>query len=143
MKQKLTKQVLKDKLRPWLRALTNPHLLISLAIAWFITNGWAYCAAGFGWYLDIPVLLHIGSVWLGILWMPGTPEKLFTFGIAMGILRLMFPDDTRTLAMVRRKRKQLTERTRLEWQRFRARISKKKDVPEPEQPDSEKQEEQK
>ena len=61
----------------------------------------------------------------------------------MGILRLLFPDDTRTLAMVRRKRKQLTERTRLEWQRFRARISKKKDVPEPEQPDSEKQEEQK
>ena len=35
--------------------------------------------------LDIPVLLRIGSVWLGLLWVPGTPEKLLTFGIAMGL----------------------------------------------------------
>ena len=126
MKQRFTGQSWKEKLRPWLRALTNPHLLISLGIAWFLTNGWAYCAVGIGWYLDIPALLQIGSVWLGILWMPGTPEKLFTFAIAMGILRLLFPDDTRTLAMVRRKRKQLAERTKLEWQRFRARLSQKR-----------------
>ena len=118
------KQKRKNHLRPWLRALTNPHLLISLGIAWFITNGWAYCAAGIGWYLDIPLLLKSGSMWLGILWMPGTPEKLFTFAIAMGILRLLFPDDTRTLAMVRRKRKQLSKRTQLAWQKFRARLAK-------------------
>ena len=79
MKQKHAKQNWKDKLRPWLRALTNPHLLISLVIAWFITNGWAYCAVGIGWYLDIPALLRIGTVWLGLLWVPGTPEKLLTF----------------------------------------------------------------
>ena len=126
MKHRSAGKTWKEKLRPWLRALTNPHLLISLGIAWFLTNGWAYCAAGIGWYLDIPALLKIGSVWLGILWMPGTPEKLFTFAIAMGILRLLFPDDTRTLATVRRKRKQLTERTKLEWQKFRARLAQKK-----------------
>ena len=118
------KQKRKNHLCPWLRAPTNPHLLISLGIAWFITNGWAYCAAGIGWYLDIPLLLKSGSMWLGILWMPGTPEKLFTFAIAMGILRLLFPDDTRTLAIVRRKRKQLSKRTRLTWQKFRARLAK-------------------
>ena len=110
--------------RQWLKALTNPHLLISLGIAWFLTNGWAYCAAGIGWYLDIPLLLKIGSVWLGILWMPGTPEKLFTFAVAMGILRLLFPDDTRTLAMIRRKSRQLKAHTKLAWQKLRARFSK-------------------
>lgn len=120
MKHKLTFAELKDKMRPWLRALTNPHLLISIAIAWFLTNGWAYCAVGFGWYMEIDWMLHIGTVWLGILWMPGTPEKLVTFLIAMGLLRLLFPEDTRTLAMVSRKRRQLAERTKLEYQKFRA-----------------------
>ena len=129
MNQKQNKPLLKERLRPWIRALTNPHLLISLGIAWFITNGWAYCAAGFGWYLDIPALLKIGSVWLGVLWMPGTPEKLFTFAIAIGILRLLFPDDTRTLAMVRRKRKQLAERTKLGWQKLRAKLNAPKEDP--------------
>ena len=123
MKQKHAKQNWKDKLRPWLRALTNPHLLISLVIAWFITNGWAYCAVGIGWYLDIPALLRIGTVWLGLLWVPGTPEKLLTFGLAMGILRLLFPDDTRTLAMVRSKRKALQARTKRRWQQFREKIA--------------------
>ncbi|MBR4200888.1 MAG: hypothetical protein IKQ91_06375 [Oscillospiraceae bacterium] len=126
MKHKLTRAELKEKLRPWMRALTNPHLLISVGIAWFITNGWAYCATGIGWYADIPWLLHIGTVWLGILWMPGTPEKLFTFAIAIGILKLLFPEDTRTLAMIHRKRLQLTERTKVSWQKFRARFRRKK-----------------
>lgn len=99
MKHRYSKQERKEQLR----ALTNPHLLISLGIAWFITNGWAYCAVGIGWYLDIPLLLKTGSVWLGILWMPCTPEKIFTVAIAIGILRLLFPEDTRTLAAVRRR----------------------------------------
>lgn len=129
MKRKRPKRNLKDKLRPWLRALTNPHLLISLAIAWFITNGWAYCAVGIGWYLNIPTMLKIGSIWLGILWMPGTPEKIVTFGVAIGVLRLLFPEDTRTLAMVRNKCRQLIARTKLEWQKFRARVSRKHDQP--------------
>ncbi len=126
MKNKQPKQKFKDKLRPWLRALTNPHLLVSLAIAWFITNGWAYCAVGIGWYLDIPTLLKVGTVWLGLLWMPGTPEKIITFGIAIGILRLLFPEDTRTLAMVRNKCRLLITHTKRGWQKFRARISRKR-----------------
>lgn len=127
MKQKATKGALREKLRPWLRALTNPHLLVSLGIAWFITNGWAYCAVGIGWYLEIGWLLNAGTVWLGILWMPGTPEKLFTFAIAIGILKLLFPDDTRTLAMIHRKRTQLMERTKLEWQKLRGKLRRKKE----------------
>lgn len=125
MKHRLNGKEFMEKLCPWIRALTNPHLLISLGIAWFITNGWAYCAAGFGWYLEIPPLLKLGTFWLGILWMPGTPEKLFTFGIAIGLLRMLFPDDTRTLAMVRRKRRQLAAHIRLGWQRFREALSRR------------------
>ena len=140
MKQKRTKTELKEKLRPWFRALTNPHLLISLAIAWFITNGWAYCAVGIGWYLDIGWLLNTGSVWLGILWMPGTPEKIFTFAIAIGVLKLMFPEDTRTLAMVHRKRRQLIARTKLEWHKFRERFRRKKQAAQEKHHDEERKE---
>lgn len=120
MKYKPNFAQLKERLRPWLRALTNPHLLISLAIAWFLTNGWSYCAVGIGWYLEIDWLLELGTIWLGILWMPGTPEKLLTFLIAIGILRVLFPNDTRTLAMLRRKLRQFAQRTKLKFQRFRA-----------------------
>lgn len=126
MKHKLTIADCKTKLRPWLRALTNPHLLISIGIAWFITNGWAYCAAGIGWYLGIDPLMKVGAVWLGILWAPGTPEKLFTFAIAIGILKLLFPNDTRTLAMVHRKRKALVVRTKLEFDRLRGFFQRKR-----------------
>lgn len=124
MKHKLKKTDLKTMLRPWLRALTNPHLLVSLGIAWFITNGWAYCAVGFGWYFDIQWMLRAGTVWLGILWMPGTPEKIVTFAVAIGILRLLFPDDTRTLAMIRRKNKQLIALTKQSFSRFHSHFRK-------------------
>lgn len=118
MKRHLTKKELHAALRSCLRALTNPHLLISLGIAWFITNGWAYCAAGIGWYLHVDWLFRAGAVWLGVLWAPGTPEKLFTFAIAMGVLRLLFPHDTRTLAVVRHKQKALIVRTKAAAERF-------------------------
>lgn len=121
MDEQQQKPTFKARLRPWLRALTNPHLLISLGLAWFITNGWSYCAVGIGWYLDIGWLMKIGTVWLGMLWMPGTPEKIVTFAIAVGLLRLLFPDDTRTLAMIRRKNKQLIAVTKQRFARFRER----------------------
>lgn len=126
MRNKRSKEELLSTLHKLIRALTNPHLLVSLGIAWFLTNGWAYCAAGIGWYLDIDWLLQAGAVWLGLLWAPGTPEKLFTFAIAIGILKLLFPHDTRTLAMIERKRKALAVRTRRAFAKFRAKFDKQK-----------------
>lgn len=114
------------KRRQWIKALTNPHLLISVAAAWFLTNGWAYCAFGLGWLLHMPVLRNIGAVYLGLLWMPGTPEKLFTFGIAMVMLRVLFPKDTRTLAMIRRKRRLVWYVTKLQFANLRRKLSDKK-----------------
>ncbi len=107
------------KLNAWLRALTNPHLILCVGAAWFCTNGWAYCAAGIGYSLHIGWLLRVAMVYLGILWMPGTPEKLFTFGIAMLFLKWWFPDDERTLAAIRRKRQKLLAKCREWWERIR------------------------
>lgn len=123
------KHALRPKLCAWLRALTNPHLLISFGIAWFLTNGWAYCAAGIGWYLGNDRLMRAGTVWLGILWAPGTPEKLFTLALAIGILKLLFPQDTRTLAMITRKRRELTVRTKMAADRIRSRLCRKRRAP--------------
>lgn len=126
MKFKYTKAELKEKLRPWVRALTNPHLLISLGIAWFITNGWAYCAIGIGGFLNIGWLFQIGTVWAGLLWLPGTPEKLLTFPIAIFILRRLFPNDTRTLAMIDRKWKSAKDKTRIRFRQFKEKLHGKR-----------------
>ncbi len=137
MKFKFTKAELREKLRPWVRALTNPHLLISLGIAWFITNGWAYCAIGIGGFLNIDWLLRIGTVWAGLLWLPGTPEKLLTFPIAIFILRRLFPNDTRTLAMIDRKWKAAKDKTRIRFRQFREKLrgKRKKALPDQQKPE--------
>ena len=134
--KKETKEKWKRKLKSLFRALTNPHLLISLGIAWFITNGWSYVFFGVGLYLHIPWMYRIGAFWMGLLWIPGTPEKLVTFIIAIWLLKVLFPDDTRTLAMIRRKRRQVKEEVKLGYQRFRAKFGrkKKKQMP-PEEPE--------
>ncbi|MBP0967464.1 MAG: hypothetical protein J5722_07515 [Oscillospiraceae bacterium] len=135
MKFRYTKAELKEKLRPWVRALTNPHLLISVGIAWFITNGWAYCAIGLGAFLEIGWLLKAGSVWAAMLWVPGTPEKLVTLPIAIFILRLLFPDDTRTLAMINRKWKAAKDRTRIRYRKFREKLRSRRNKELPEKKD--------
>ena len=135
MKFRYTKAELKEKLRPWVRALTNPHLLISVGIAWFITNGWAYCAIGLGAFLEIGWLLKAGSVWAAMLWVPGTPEKLVTLPIAIFILRLLFPNDTRTLAMINRKWKAAKDRTRIRYRKFREKLRSRRNKELPEKKD--------
>ncbi|MBP0971450.1 MAG: hypothetical protein IKX57_05105 [Oscillospiraceae bacterium] len=138
MKFRYTKAELKQKLRPWVRALTNPHLLISVGIAWFITNGWAYCAIGLGAFLEIGWLLKAGSVWAAMLWVPGTPEKLVTFPIAIFILRLLFPNDTRTLAMIDRKWKAAKDKTRIKYRKFKEKLRSRrnKELPEKKEEDT-------
>ena len=121
---------LRVKAKPFLRALLNPHMLISLGIAWFLTNGWSYCALGIGTYFHINWLRNAGMVWLGILWMPGTPEKLVTFSLAIVILRLLFPKDEKTLAVRHQKRVELVALTKKSYQKFRERFRKKEKQPE-------------
>lgn len=104
--------------RIWIRALTNPHLLLCLAISWFLTNGWAYCFLGIGICFDIGWMRSTASVYLGLLWFPGTPEKLITFAIAILLLRLWFPKDERTLAFLKQKQQLLWTSIKQKYHRF-------------------------
>lgn len=95
-----------DRFRQWckeiLRFFLNPHLLGCFGIAWIITNGWAYIALGVGMLLDIDWLSAAGAGYLALLWVPFTPEKLITVVIAVRLLKWLFPDDQKTLAVLYR-----------------------------------------
>ena len=84
-----------------LEFIFNPHLLVCFGIAWFITNGWSYVMLGIGSLFRIKWMLGVAGAYLAMLWLPFTPEKLLTVAIAMGLLRLLFPDDRRTLAVLK------------------------------------------
>lgn len=106
----------REKCREWLRALTNPRLLFCLLVGWFLTNGWAYCAMGVGVYRGIDWMRNAASVYLGLLWFPGTPEKLLTVGIAIGLLQLWFPEDKRTLALLKDKQHKIWKTVKDKYQ---------------------------
>ncbi len=80
--------------------LFNPHLLICFGIAWMITNGWSYVLLGLGTLFSSTALISIASGYLAMLWLPFTPEKIITVIIALWLLKLLFPSDTRTLAVL-------------------------------------------
>lgn len=92
---------IKDKLLKLLALIFNPHLLLCFGIGWMITNGWAYVFVGVGTFLQSPWMLSVGTVYLTALWFPFTPEKIITLAIAIWLLSVLFPNDKRTLAVLR------------------------------------------
>ena len=100
---------MKDKLKKWIRFLLNPRLLLCLAVAWLITNGWSYVVFVIGTYAGIHWMTALGGAWLTLLWLPGTPEKLVTVAIAIALLRWLFPQDQQTLAVLRDMRQKLRD----------------------------------
>lgn len=97
LKKMLTKEKLKNLSHTILEFIFNPPLLICLGIAWLITNGWSYIVFGIGVFFDIPVMIGIASAYLAMLWVPFTPEKIFTVIIAIALLKQFFPNDEKTL----------------------------------------------
>ena len=93
---------MKSKLKRILSFIFNPRLLLCFGIAWFITNGWSYVMLGFGTYFGIGWMTAVAAGYLTFLWLPVSPEKIVTFAIAIGLLRLIFPGDTATLAVLKR-----------------------------------------
>ncbi|MBR6515176.1 MAG: hypothetical protein IKT46_10160 [Clostridia bacterium] len=79
----------------------NPKLLLCIGIAWFITNGWSYVMFGFGTYFGIGWMIAVSSAYLAFLWLPVSPEKIATAAIAIALLRILFPKDQKTLAVLR------------------------------------------
>ncbi len=96
-----SKDNIKKKLKKWAWFLLNPRLLLCLGIAWMITNGWSYILTALGIWLDITWMTAVGGAYASLLWFPFTPEKILTVIIAIFLLRLIFPNDKKTLAVLR------------------------------------------
>lgn len=111
----------KKTLRRWVQFFLNPRLLLCFGLAWMITNGWCYVFILLGTWLGISWMLVVGSAWAGLLWLPGTPEKLVTLLIAIFLLRLLFPGDEKTLKLLHEERQKLH---RL-WRRQREKARRK------------------
>lgn len=92
---------MKEKLKKWLRFLANPRLILCLSIAWLITNGWSYLMLGLGSYLGVDWMVTVATAYLAFLWLPISPEKLVTVAIAIFLLRKLFPNDTKTLGVLK------------------------------------------
>ena len=102
-RRSLTREKLVEKAKRALRVLLNPRLLLCLAIAWMITNGWSYILFGLGMAMEINWMRAVGGAYMGFLWLPFTPEKLITVALAILLLRVLYPKDRKTLAVLRAK----------------------------------------
>ncbi len=80
--------------------ILNPRLLLCFGIGWMITNGWSYVLLGLGTWLNIPWMIAVSGAYLAFLWFPFSPEKLLTVAIAIFLLRRLFPNDQKTLAVL-------------------------------------------
>ena len=92
---------MKERIKKILQFLLNPRLLVCLAVAWLITNGWSYVMFAFGTYFEIGWMIAVSGAYLAFLWLPISPEKIATVAIAIALLRFLFPKDEKTLAVLR------------------------------------------
>lgn len=91
---------MKEKLKKIIGFIANPRLLVCIALAWVITNGWSYVLFFIGTTAKIHWMTAVSSAYIAFLWLPISPEKLVTFAIALGLLKLLFPKDQKTLAIL-------------------------------------------
>ena len=92
---------LKAIVKKWVLLFLNPRFLLCFGIGWMITNGWAYVMLGLGILLDSAWASATASAYLALLWIPMTPEKIITVTIAILLLRKLFPNDEKTLGVLR------------------------------------------
>ncbi len=113
---------LRELMATVLKFIFNPRLLFCFGVAWFITNGWSYVLLGVGSLFGISWMIAVASFYLTLLWFPFTPEKLITLAIAMWLLTCLFPDDQRTLSVL----KDMSARTKAAINRRRQQKALKK-----------------
>ena len=104
-KEKLTLSRIWKITKEWAKKIKmlvlNPRFLLCFGIGWMITNGWAYIMLGLGTWLCIPWMMAVGGGYLALLWIPFTPEKIITVTIALVLMKLLFPNDEKTLGLLR------------------------------------------
>ena len=122
------REKIRNIIKKIIQFILNPRLILCVGIAWMITNGWSYVMFGIGKWLDIKWMIAVGGGYLALLWLPMTPEKILTFLIAIGLLRLWFPNDEKTLGVLHRllERTKNIVRRRREWFRKITKRSKDK-----------------
>lgn len=101
LKENLTGEKLKHNLKKTLQFIANPRLILCFMIGWLITNGWSYVMFGLGTYYQIEWMIAVSGAYLAFLWLPISPEKIITCAIALALLRWLFPNDQKTLAVLR------------------------------------------
>ena len=92
---------MKGRIKKILQFALNPRLWLCVGIGWLITNGWSYIMFILGTYLGVRWMVAISGAYLAFLWLPISPEKIVTFAIAIALLRFLFPNDTKTLGVLR------------------------------------------
>ena len=95
---------MKEKIIKTVHFITNPKLIFCLAVAWLITNGWSYILFVLGTCFEINWMVGLSGAYLAFLWLPVSPEKIVTLAIAIALLNHLFPDDKRTLAVLKQMR---------------------------------------
>jgi len=95
----------KEKIRAFAQKIAwflfNPRFLLCFGLGWLITNGWSYILLGIGTLFKINWMITVATAYLAFLWLPISPEKLFTVIIAMFLLKKLFPNDEKTLGILR------------------------------------------
>ncbi|MBR6695697.1 MAG: hypothetical protein IKL70_04710 [Oscillospiraceae bacterium] len=92
---------MKEKLKKIKDFILNPRLLLCLLIGWMITNGWSYILLALGTIFEIEWMLAVSGGYIAFLWLPLSPEKVITVGIAIFLMQKFFPDDEKTLAVLK------------------------------------------
>lgn len=96
------KERMKNKIKTIVQFILNPRFILCIAIAWLITNGWSYILFVIGTYFKIEWMSAVAGAYLAFLWLPISPEKVVTFAIAIALLRRLFPNDQKTLAVLKK-----------------------------------------
>lgn len=96
--------MIKKTIKEILQFILNPRLLLCFGLGWIITNGWSYILFAIGSYFKIGWMIAVSGAYLAFLWLPVSPEKLVTVAIAIFLLRLLFPNDKKTLGKLRQLR---------------------------------------
>ncbi len=117
--------MIKKTIKSIIEFIANPRLLLCLGLGWIITNGWSYILFAIGTYFQIGWMMAVSGAYLAFLWLPISPEKIVTVAIAIVLLRLLFPNDKKTLGKLRALR-----------DKFRMEHKKRADKKSPEKNDS-------
>ena len=111
------KEKILEKLKKIVKFLLNPRFLLCFGLAWMITNGWCYIFIAAGSFYNIEWMFYVGTAYLAFLWLPITPEKIITIPLAIALLKMFFPKDQQTLAVLQNMYQKAKEALKKTWKK--------------------------